>query len=302
MRIRVSLLLFLPCLWVPGAQSYDVENARKINKSCALCHGMYGQGTPGALSPRLSGLAAGYLSKELKYYRDGTREYAPMVLASSIKKMSDKDIEDISEYLAAIDLEAMDLPEVPIYPGESEKGRGIFLDECKGCHKKTGRGKPKKDIPMVAGQYGIYLHNQLKKFQARERYHDDDPDDDLFDEYDDETLKALVASLTVLTKQQSEKRNLTAIKEKIDAKHKADGMAGMLATTGIEGENRKLADVCKEGCSVPDDQFAGRFRITPSGELILSPRYKDLRKLAGVEGVFKVNEKGGLEFISDPVN
>lgn len=29
--------------------------------------------------------------------------------------------------------------------------------------------------------------------------------------------------------------------------------------------------------------------------------HKDLRKLAGVSGVFKVNNKGGLEFVPDPV-
>ena len=302
MHIIVSLLLFLTGFWVSGVHAYDLENARRINKSCALCHGMYGQGTPGALSPRLSGLAAGYLKKEMKFYRDGTREYLPMVLASSIKQMSDKDIHDISEYLAAIDLEAMNLPHVPIYPGESQMGRKIFLKECKSCHKKTGRGKPKKDIPMVSGQYGIYLFNQMKKFQAKERYHDDDPEDEAFDEFDDETLKALVASLTVLTKQQSEKRKLATIKEKIDAKGKAVGMAGMLAMIGMQEVSRKLADVCKEDCSTPDDVFAGRFRITHSGELILSPKYKDLRKLAGVEGKFRVNEKGGLEFVRDPVN
>ena len=297
MRILVLLLLFLSCSWVHGTQGYDIENARKINKSCALCHGMYGQGTPGALSPRLSGLAVGYLEKELKYYRDGTREYAPMTLASSIHKMSDKDIKDISEYLAAIDLEAMVLPEIPLYPGESEKGREIFLDECKSCHKKTGRGKPKKDIPMVSGQYGIYLFNQMKKFQAKKRDHDDDPEDETFDEFDDETLKALVASLTALTRQQTEERRLAAVQEKVADKKKATGMTSM-----EPGKSTSLADVCKEGCSTADDEFAGRFRITPSGELLLSPRHKDLRKLAGAEGVFKVNEKGGLEFLPDSVN
>lgn len=297
MRILVSLLLFSSGLWLSAAQAYDIENARNINKSCALCHGMYGQGTPGALSPRLSGLAVGYLEKELKYYRDGTRKYAPMTLASAIHKMSDKDIKDISEYLAAIDLEAMDLPEVPIYPGATEKGREIFLDECKSCHKKTGRGKPKKDIPMVSGQYGIYLFNQMKKFQAKERDHDDDPEDETFDEFDDETLKALVASLTALTRQQTKERRLAAVKENVAVKEKATGMTSM-----EPGKSTTLAEVCKEGCSTPDDEFAGRFRITPSGELVLSPRHKDLRKLAGAEGKFKVNEKGGLEFIPDPVN
>lgn len=273
-----------------GQKSYDIENARRINRSCALCHGLYGQGTPGALSPRLSGLAAGYLAKELKYYRDGTREYAPMTLASGISEMSDKDIEDISNYLADIDLEAMNLPEIPLYPGRDEQGREIYLDECKGCHRKTGRGKPNKGIPMLAGQYGVYLYNQLRKFQNRERYHDDDPDDDLFDEYDDDTLKALVASLTKLTQVQALARQLAA-----KDKPAVSGMEGMIAMVGMDS---MLSTICKN-CSTPRSNYAGRFKITPSGEIILSPRHKDLRKLAGVTGQFRVSPAGALEFIPD---
>lgn len=294
MRYRVIMLL--PLLWLSGSGlAYDIENAKRINKSCALCHGLYGQGTPGALSPRLAGLAAGYLAKELKYYRDGTREYAPMVLASAITQMTDKDIEDISEYLAAIDLEAMNLPEIPLYSGDAEKGREIYLDECKFCHKKTGRGKPKKDIPMVAGQYGIYLHNQLRKFKDRKRHHDDDPDDDLFDEFDDETLANLVASLTALTKEQEQQRKLASIKEKVAAKD--EGWGGMISMAEMTG---MVANVCKD-CS-GEDGFAGRFRVTPSGEIILSPKYKDLRRMAGITGRFKADKNGALEFIPDAKN
>ena len=101
---RLLLLLSL-AICIPTSYAYDVENARRINNSCALCHGMYGQGTPGSMSPRLAGLPAKYLAKEIAYYRDGTRDYAPMVMASFIKSMTDKDINDVSEYLASVDLE-----------------------------------------------------------------------------------------------------------------------------------------------------------------------------------------------------
>jgi len=195
-----TLAVLLCFMLLPGlARALDIENAKRINRTCALCHGIYGQGTPGTLSPRLAGLPKEYLAKEMRFYRDGVREYAPMVVASSIKSMSDKDIDDISEYLAGVNLRNLNLPRIPEYPnGDRMVGRETFLDECKGCHRKTGLGKPHKGIPPLAGQYGSYLFGQMKRFQAKERHHDDDPDDDTFDEWKDGELDNLVAYLTRL--------------------------------------------------------------------------------------------------------
>lgn len=336
MRLLMSLLI---CGFsISIAQAYDVENARRINKSCALCHGAYGQGTPGALSPRLAGLSTGYLVKEMKLYRDGTRKYEPMVMAAAIRDFSDKDIQDISEYLAEIKLAEMDLPEIPLYLGEAEKGGKIFKKECKSCHRSTGKGKPKKDIPMVSGQYGVYLFNQLKRFQIKDRHHDNDPEDDTFDDYDDQTLKSLAAYLTQLTnKQETERKQLAqsqhnqqleALKAQIIAKKEAELVAELdslkVTNSLVELEARldaiareemlriskkermismqaELANVCRD-CSTEDDEYAGRFQITSRGEIILSPKHKDLRKLAGVSGNFKSAKDGGLEFIPDPQN
>ena len=69
MRLLLSLLM-IPC----AAYALDAENAKRINKTCALCHGQYSQGTPGMLSPRLAGLPKEYIAKEMRYYRDGTRD------------------------------------------------------------------------------------------------------------------------------------------------------------------------------------------------------------------------------------
>ena len=114
----------------------DIENAKKINKTCALCHGIYGQGTPGTMSPRLAGLPKEYLAKEMRYYRDGTRNYPPMVIASSIAQMSDADIDDISDYLAGVNLRNLKLPKIPAYPnGDHRAGKELFREECKFCHR-----------------------------------------------------------------------------------------------------------------------------------------------------------------------
>ena len=274
--------------------AYDVANARKINNTCALCHGLYGQGTPGSMSPRLAGLPAQYIAKEMAYYRDGTREYDPMVLSSSIKSMTDKDINDISEYLASIDLEKMDLPEIPVLKGNHELGRKLFKKNCKTCHGKEAMGKPRKGAPMIAGQYASYILSQIRKFKSKARYHDDDPEDEMFDDFNQEEIKSLAAHLTHLTRQkQIERQKLAASKEP------KESMQGMMAMKGMVGMSGMGIITSKNDGSGIDDGFAGSFKVTARGEIILSPSERDLRLIAGLHGRFKISKTGGLEFHPD---
>ena len=303
---RILILATALSAAVAQAASYDVENARKINKRCALCHGFYGQGTAGVLSPRLGGQTAKYLAKETAYYRDGVRHYAPMTLSSGIKHMTDDDIRDISEYLAAINLEEMDLPAIPVFKeGDWKRGKKAFKEEeCRYCHRKTGLGKPKKNIPMISGQYGSYLFNQMKKFKAKKRYHADDPEDDAFDEISEKKMKDLVAYLTHITKERTDKRHtaIAKLKKKLTPK-KNLGMGGMAAMLGMEGMEKQLAEnksmVC-DNCAASPGGYAGSFKITASGEILLSPAHKDLRLQAGTQGMFRITENGAMEFIPEP--
>ncbi|MEA3274726.1 MAG: c-type cytochrome [Pseudomonadota bacterium] len=288
--IRTGLLLLL-CL-APGLSSaLDIENAKKINKSCALCHGVYGQGTPGTLSPRLAGLPEEYLAKELKYYRDGVRNYPPMVVASSIAGMTDEDIDDISEYLAGVNLRNLNLPEIPEYPnGKEDEGREVFLDECKSCHRRSGLGKPKKGIPPVAGQYGSYLFGQMKKFQAKDRHHDDDPDDDTFDDFEDAELDNLIAFLTKLPPH-GPLEKIEPFAVTMGGMASMGDMSGMIAMTS-DGTLSSMQGM--SGGAGGGTKIAGRFRITPTGDILLSPTNQDMRPVAGLSGDFKVTPDGIL--------
>lgn len=299
-------LLFVLSIGVPTSYAYDVANGRKINSSCALCHGFYGQGTPGSLSPRLAGLPAKYIIKELEFYRDGTRTYPPMVVASQIKNMTDKDITDVSEYLASINLEKMDLPEIPIAKGDPKKGEELFKEDCKTCHGKEAEGKPKKGAPMLAGQYASYILNQIRRFKIKERHHDDDPDDETFDDYSQVEIESIAAHLTHLTKQkQTERRERVAALMGMAGMEGGmagmqQGMAGMLAMAGMTSKTLTCAtDLCKETTDGTGDGFAGTFKVSSRGEIILSPSQRDLRMVAGLHGRFKISTTGGLEFHPD---
>ena len=92
------------CVLSVHAWSADMANGQQINKSCALCHGAYGQGASGKLSPRIAGLPREYIVKAMKDYVAGTRTYPLMVRTSQIDKFTERDFEDVAAYLSSLDL------------------------------------------------------------------------------------------------------------------------------------------------------------------------------------------------------
>lgn len=195
---KVMTTLFALCLSAPVVAA-DLANGEKINRSCALCHGAYGQGAPGKLSPRIAGMPKEYLIKAIKDYRDGIRSYPLMNKTSGLDQMTEDDIEDISAYLAALDLSSdarfnITAPD----GGDLAAGEELYDDECKVCHAKDGYGKPSKEAPPLAGQHPAYLYTVMKGFQAKSRIHDNDPEDDTFLEYKDQEFINLAAYLSSL--------------------------------------------------------------------------------------------------------
>jgi cytochrome c553 len=288
--MRVILVLLPLVLTAAPASALDLENAKRINRSCALCHGGYGQGTPGTMSPRLAGLPAGYLAKELRYYRDGVRHHAPMIVASSVDTMTDKDIEDISEYLAGVNLRTLRLPEIPAYTkGQAERGEEHYMNECKGCHLRSGLGKPSRNIPPLAGQYGSYLFGQMKRFQEKDRHHDDDPEDETFDGLADEVLDDLVTFLTTLPPH--------GPLDEVEPFELATTSMAVVETMGetiAMGGGGDSATTSRTGKANKPTRFAGRFKVLPSGDILLTPTNQDMRPVTGLSGDFAVTDDGLL--------
>jgi len=192
-------LLALTLVLAPlGAQAVDLANGEQINRVCALCHGIYGQGTPGRLSPRLAGLRQEYMVKAIKEYRDGKRISPTMVTTSGLDGMSEEDINDVAAYLSQLKVPAYALIDVTQSQGDKEAGQEFYEDECKTCHREDGTGKPEKGVPPLNGQHSAYVYQTIRMFQWRKRVHDDDPEDDTFDELTEEDLLNLTAHLATL--------------------------------------------------------------------------------------------------------
>jgi cytochrome c553 len=82
-----------------SALAGDVEAGKAKSAMCASCHGANGIGLS-PLWPNLAGQKEQYLIKQIKAFRDGTRQdpmMAPMVAA-----LSDADIENLAAYYSSL--------------------------------------------------------------------------------------------------------------------------------------------------------------------------------------------------------
>lgn len=195
-RIFLILVMLIPAFGADVGAT-DLLRGRAINKSCALCHGAFGQGTEGTLSPRIAGLNAQYLVKLLKQYKDGTRKNEAMVVTAGLDTMSEEDIANISEFLSSIDLKNDRRFDIAAGKGNPGAGEKIYKD-CKTCHGRDGYGKPEKDQPPLAGQQTDYLIDTIGRFKSRERVHDDTPGDTMFDTYSVDDIKDLTTYISSL--------------------------------------------------------------------------------------------------------
>lgn len=196
----------------------DMEYGEEINEICAGCHGVSGQGSIEGDYPRLAGLEAEYIAKQLEDFKTRKRINIPMIPFANERELPGDDVRVISEYLSRIELptklppineatfDALERLEaskrvvnIKDYPGDIKLGKKVYEKECASCHGKDGFGIKKKKAPQLAGQYSEYLFRQFTLYATGERLHDDEKDDaDLFIELGEEAVNGVLAYLATL--------------------------------------------------------------------------------------------------------
>lgn len=218
MKVKPWILLSLAGLCVSQAANAapDLETGQQINGVCAACHGDNGQGGKKGEYPRLAGQKVGYLKEQLVKFKSRQRINLPMFPYTEDRELPDADIEHIAAFLANIQLETK-LPEfkdsddaltrllktekvlnIPRSEGDVSAGKAIYESKCVRCHGAKGEGK--SFMPMLAGQYTIYLKRQIELFQKGERQHDEDaaPGKDVLAPFSKDEIRDMLAFLTTL--------------------------------------------------------------------------------------------------------
>lgn len=133
---------------------------------CTVCHGAEGEGNPVLNAPRIGGMEAWYVARQLKYFKQGIRAetaadvHGTQMRAIALTLENNAVIEDLAEHISD-----MDPPPVPpSVSGDAERGEELYA-LCAACHGEDGRGTTELNTPSMVGQDGGYLVRQLQNYR-----------------------------------------------------------------------------------------------------------------------------------------
>lgn len=137
--------------------------------ACASCHGENGEGAQNI--PRLAGVSAGYLVKQLHDYRSGARINGNMQYVAAT--LTDGEMAALGAYYASLETSPSSKPSLG---GDLERGRALALagdwsvnvPSCFSCHGPLGWGVG-ETFPAIAGQHPAYTHTQLAAWKNGRR-------------------------------------------------------------------------------------------------------------------------------------
>jgi cytochrome c553 len=144
---------------------------------CAACHNADGGGQPAAGFPRLAGLPAAYLQKQLDDFASGARRNATMQPVAA--GLNEDERAALATYYSRLPVPAASAPatspdQAQKTLGEALATRGRWsqqLPGCVQCHGPGGLGVG-DHFPPLAGQSAVYIGNQLHAWQKGTRRND----------------------------------------------------------------------------------------------------------------------------------
>ncbi len=140
--------------------------------ACATCHGQNGGGDEGGAFPRLAGLNAGYLARQLRAFRDGGRDHP--IMSPMAKPLTEAEVAAVSAYYAALPAVSNAKPprDLSTAVGRVLATEGDWtnrsLPACAQCHARDGLGAGEA-FPALAGQVYTYTLAQLEAWARGKR-------------------------------------------------------------------------------------------------------------------------------------
>ena len=132
--------------------------------ACVTCHGARGEGN-GFDAPRLAGLPAGYLQKQMEDYATGLRAHE--VMRDVARFLDSHERVRVANYYAALPPHALSPATVEAIAAATP---ALFATACEKCHGVEGVGSV--NGPPLNAQPAFYLTQQLQHWQVSKRRND----------------------------------------------------------------------------------------------------------------------------------
>lgn len=143
--------------------------------ACAACHGVNGTGNAAAGIPRLAGLSAAYMMRQLHAFQIGTR--TSPVMEPIAKALTEKESKAVSEYYSRQHPPAPETQAPPqlLAAGKHLATKGDWasgIPACVSCHGPGGQGVGGPYFPALAGQHASYIVSQIQAWKNGKRTSD----------------------------------------------------------------------------------------------------------------------------------
>jgi cytochrome c553 len=151
--------------WSRGGELIAMSGGEAgVRHACVSCHGARGEGN-GFDAPRLAGLPAGYLQKQMEDYAAGLRPHA--LMRDVARFLDSHERVQVARYYAALPPHAL-----PPATGQAVRAEtaALYARACQQCHGVDGAGAP--GGPPLAAQPAFYLAQQLQDWQVSKRRND----------------------------------------------------------------------------------------------------------------------------------
>ncbi|MCQ4243342.1 c-type cytochrome [Stutzerimonas stutzeri] len=201
-----GLLMAVSAHALAVADPVTVYNQGGVNPAamaCVTCHGTEGEGMAAAGFPRLAGLSANHMKKQLADFASGER--ANPIMQPIAVALSSEEAEAVTMMLAEkppLDVERIGRASLVQGLGQTLALRGAWdrnIPECVACHGPSGVGVGDA-FPPLAGQPAQYLSSQLSAWRQGTRKND--PNDlmgHIARNLTDEEIKAVSEYFATLT-------------------------------------------------------------------------------------------------------
>lgn len=132
--------------------------------ACITCHGARGEGN-GFDAPRLAGLPAGYLQKQMEDYAAGLRAHALMRDVARFLDSHERVL--VANHYAALPPQALPAATTEAVAATTPE---LYVGACQDCHGAQGVGT--EHGPPLNAQPAFYLAQQLQDWQVSKRRND----------------------------------------------------------------------------------------------------------------------------------
>lgn len=150
----------------------DVTLAPEPYRYCAVCHGVELVGNQAVDAPKLAGLPAWYLSRQMEAFRQGWRGTHPgdatgMEMRPQATVLTPKQVDAAVAYAASVPAHNAHAAR-PAVTGDPVRGETLY-EPCAACHGERGEGNEALLSPPLAGQSDWYMATQLEHFRSGAR-------------------------------------------------------------------------------------------------------------------------------------